>query len=66
LAQVTAVEGHAGQPPFDPQLTISIWVYGLNRGINSARELAQWCEWEPGLQKAAAHVEESSKNRTGR
>jgi len=47
---VKAVEGHAGQPPFDPRLMISIWVYGLSRGVNSARELAQWCEWEPGLQ----------------
>lgn len=29
---------------------ISIWVYGLSRGISSARELSEWCEWEPGLQ----------------
>jgi transposase len=48
--QVKAVEGRAGQPPFDPRLMISIWVYGLSRGINSARELSEWCRWEPGLQ----------------
>lgn len=48
--QVKAVEGRAGQPPFDPRLMISIWVYGLSRGINSARELSEWCKWEPGLQ----------------
>lgn len=48
--KVKAVEGHAGQPPFDPRLMISIWVYGLSRGISSARELSQCCDWEPGLQ----------------
>lgn len=48
--KVKAVEGHAGQPPFDPQLIISIWVYGLSRGISSARELSECCDWEPGLQ----------------
>ena len=48
--QVKAVEGHAGQPPFDPRLMISIWVYGLSRGISSARELSECCDWEPGLQ----------------
>jgi transposase len=48
--KVKAVEGRAGQPPFDPQLMISIWVYGISRGISSARELSEWCDWEPGLQ----------------
>jgi transposase len=48
--RVKAVEGHAGQPPFDPKLMISIWIYGLSRGISSARELSEWCDWEPGLQ----------------
>lgn len=48
--KVRAVEGHAGQPPFDPRLMISVWVYGLSRGISSARELSEWCDWEPGLQ----------------
>lgn len=47
---IKAVEGRAGQPPFDPRMMISVWVYGLSRGISSARELSQWCEWEPGLQ----------------
>ena len=49
-AKVKAVEGHAGQPAFDPRLMISIWVYGISRGISSARELSESCEWEPGLQ----------------
>jgi len=48
--QVKAVEGRAGQPRFDPRLMISVWVYGLSRGVNSARELSEWCKWEPGLQ----------------
>ena len=48
--KVKAVEGHAGQPPFDPRLMISVWVYGLSRGISSARELSEWCDGEPGLQ----------------
>src|SRR5690348_3372509 len=48
--QVKAVEGRAGQPRFDPRLMISVWVYGLSRGVNSARELSEWCRWEPGLQ----------------
>ena len=48
--QVKAVEGRAGQPPFDPRLMISVWIYGLSRGMNSARELSECCEWEPGLQ----------------
>jgi transposase len=48
--QVKAVEGRAGQPPFDPRLMISVWIYGLGRGINSARELSECCDWEPGLQ----------------
>ena len=48
--KVKAVEGRAGQPAFDPQLMISVWVYGLSRGIGSARELAHRCDWEPGFQ----------------
>jgi transposase len=48
--KVKAVEGRAGQPPFDPRLMISVWVYGLSRGISSAGELSEWCDWEPGLQ----------------
>jgi len=48
--KVKAVEGGAGQPPFDPRLMISVWLYGTSRGINSARELSERCDWEPGLQ----------------
>jgi len=48
--KIKAVEGHAGRPPFDPRLLIGVWTYGLSRGINSARQLSELCEWEPGLQ----------------
>lgn len=48
--KVKAVEGRAGQPAFDPRLMISVWVYGLSRGVNSVRALSHWCDWEPGLQ----------------
>src|SRR5882757_4213981 len=48
--KVKAVEGRAGQAGFDPRLLIGIWLYGTSRGINSARELSERCDWEPGLQ----------------
>jgi transposase len=43
-------EKNVGRYSFDPRLMISIWVYGLSRGIHSARQLSEHCEWEPGLQ----------------
>jgi transposase len=50
LAEIAAVEGHAGRNHTAPQLLISIWLYGYSRGISSARELARQSEYEPGLQ----------------
>src|SRR5713226_3419132 len=49
-AQIAAVEGRAGREHTDPQLLISLWLYAYSRGISSARELAQQCEYEPGCQ----------------
>src|SRR5712691_11257555 len=49
-AQIAAVEGIAGREHTDPQLLISLWLYGYSRGISSARELARQCEYEPGCQ----------------
>jgi transposase len=49
-AQIAAVEGSAGREHTDPQLLISLWLYGYSRGISSARELARQCEYEPGCQ----------------
>src|ERR1022692_3025039 len=44
----SAEEG--GRPAFDPQLLISLWVYGYSRGIGSAREVARRCEYDPAFQ----------------
>jgi transposase len=45
-----AVEGHAGRPGWEPRLLIAVWLYGLMRGVSSARELARETAYEPGLQ----------------
>jgi len=45
-----AVEGHAGRPAWEPRLLIAVWLYGLMRGVSSARELARESAHEPGLQ----------------
>ena len=45
-----AVEGHAGRPGWEPRLLIAVWLYGLTRGVSSARELARETAYEPGLQ----------------
>jgi len=49
-AQIAAVEGRAGRERTDPQLLISLWLYGYSRGVSSAREVARQCEFEPGCQ----------------
>src|SRR5262252_10933083 len=47
---IRAVEGHAGQPSWDPKLLIAVWLYGYSRGVGSAREISRLCEYEPGFQ----------------
>ena len=49
-ASVEAVEGEAGRPVWEPQLLISLWVYAYRDGVNSAREIAQLCEYHPAYQ----------------
>lgn len=49
-AAIQAVEGVGGREPFDPQMLISLWIYGYSRGIGSARELARRCEYEPAFE----------------
>lgn len=44
-----AVEGRAGRPAINPQLLISLWLYGYSKGISSAREISRQCEYEPGF-----------------
>lgn len=41
---ITAREGVAGRDATDPELLVSLWLYGCIRGIGSARELARRCE----------------------
>jgi transposase len=45
---IKAREGVAGRDATDPQLLVSLWLYGCIRGIGSARELARRCGEEEG------------------
>ncbi len=36
---VRAVEGHAGRPAIDPAILLGLWLYGISKGVGSAREL---------------------------
>jgi transposase len=47
---IGALEGVAGRPALDPQLLISLWIYAYSEGVNSAREVAEWCEFHPAYQ----------------
>lgn len=38
-ARIRAVEGHAGRPPVDPRILLSLWLEATLDGIGSAREL---------------------------
>jgi len=42
-------EEKGGCPAHSPQLLISLWVYALTLGINSAREIERRCQWDPGF-----------------
>lgn len=42
-------EGQAGREAWEPQLLVSLWVYGYSEGISSAREIEREMEWEPGM-----------------
>jgi transposase len=41
-----AVEGHAGRPRTSPKLLLSLWLYGLTRGVGEACELARRAQQE--------------------
>ena len=41
---IKAREGVAGRDATDPELLVTLWLYGCIRGIGSARELARRCE----------------------
>lgn len=42
--QIKAVVGRPGQPPIDPRILVTLWLYATLRGIGSARELDRRCE----------------------
>ena len=41
---IKAVEGHAGRPPIDPKILITLWLYATVEGVGSARALERLCE----------------------
>lgn len=42
--QIKAVAGRPGQPPIDPRILVTLWLYACLRGIGSARELDRRCQ----------------------
>lgn len=41
--RIKAVEGHAGRPPIDPRILVTLWLYATDEGIAKARELCRRC-----------------------
>ncbi|MGQ0551286.1 MAG: IS1182 family transposase [Armatimonadota bacterium] len=60
--QIRAVEGHAGRPPYDPRLLVSLWIYSYSQGVTSARAIERLCAYDPayqwltGLEGISAHT----------
>jgi len=48
--EIGALEGQAGRPVWDPRVLISLWIYAYKDGVNSAREIARLCEFDPAYQ----------------
>jgi len=42
-------KGDVGRRAWDPRLLVSVWIYALSEGVNSAREIERLMEYEPGL-----------------
>jgi transposase len=38
-AHIKVVEGEPGAPAIDPQILITLWLYAISQGVNSAREI---------------------------
>ncbi len=47
---IRSFEGEAGRSAFDPQLLISLWIFGYSEGVGTAREISRLCEYHPGFQ----------------
>jgi transposase len=43
-ARIRAVEGHAGRPPIDPAILVSLWLYATLNCVGSARALDRLCD----------------------
>ena len=48
--EIEVVEGEAGRSATDPQLLISLWIYGYSKGVSAAREISRLCEYDPAYQ----------------
>jgi transposase len=48
--EIRVYEGEAGRSAFDPQLLISLWIYGYSQGVGTARELSRLCDYHPAFQ----------------
>jgi transposase len=60
--EIDVVEGEAGRSATDPQLLISLWIYGYSKGVSAAREIGRLCEsdaayqWLTGLEPINYHT----------
>lgn len=51
--RIKATEGHAGRPPIDPAILVSLWLYATLEAVGSARALDRLCaehdayRWRP-------------------
>jgi transposase len=43
-APIKAREGSAGRDATDPRMLLTLWLYGLSEGVNSAREIQRLCQ----------------------
>ena len=50
LERIRAVAGKAGRPSWDPQILISLWVWGYAQGIGKAKEISRRCGFDPTFQ----------------
>lgn len=59
LKDAKAVEGVAGRPVTSPTLLLSLWLYGIQKGIGEAKELARRCESDEAFRWLCGGVEPS-------
>lgn len=59
LEKAKAVEGHPGRPVTSPKLLLALWVYGIQRGVGTATELARRCREDAAFQWLCGGVEVS-------